>query len=60
MIGKEITRRQIIKQRSFALTEKRYMQIDGLQKTTIHGIYPCGVNSAMIGPIPNAVALGNL
>jgi thioredoxin reductase len=41
-----------------ALTDEGYIQIDPLQKTSIHGIYTCGDNATRIRTVANAVAMG--
>jgi thioredoxin reductase len=40
------------------LTDKGYIKIDPLQKTTIHGIYACGDNTSRMRTLANAVAMG--
>jgi thioredoxin reductase len=42
------------------LTEQGYIKVDGMQKTTIDGVFACGDNSAMMRSIANAVYSGNL
>lgn len=40
------------------LTEDGYLKVDGLQKTTVPGVYACGDNASRIRTVANAVAMG--
>ena len=41
------------------LTEQGFIQVDDLQRTTVHGIYAAGDNTTMFRSVANAVAAGN-
>lgn len=41
------------------LTEQGYLKIDGLQRTTVQGIYACGDNTSPMRSVANAVQQGN-
>jgi len=41
------------------ITEQGYIKIDGLQKTTVDGIYACGDNTSPMRSVANAVHQGN-
>lgn len=40
------------------MTDQGYILTDGMQKTSIHGIYACGDNTARLRTVANAVAMG--
>lgn len=40
------------------LTDSGYIKIDGLQKTTVEGVYACGDNATGMRTVANAVAMG--
>jgi thioredoxin reductase len=42
------------------LTEQGYIKVNGMQKTTIEGVFACGDNSSMMRSVANAAATGNL
>ena len=42
------------------LTENGHIKVDGMQATTVNGVYACGDNSSMLRSIANAVYGGNL
>lgn len=42
------------------LTEHGYIKVDGMQKTTVDGVYACGDNTTMMRAVASAVAGGNL
>jgi thioredoxin reductase len=41
------------------ITEQGYFKIDGLQKTTVDGVYACGDNTSPMRSVANAVQQGN-
>jgi thioredoxin reductase len=41
------------------ITEQGYLKIDGLQKTTVDGVYACGDNTSPMRSVANAVQQGN-
>ncbi len=43
-----------------AENEQGYIQVDGMQKTNIPGVYACGDNSSMMRSVATAVYTGNL
>lgn len=42
------------------LTDTGHIKIDGLQKTTVQGVYACGDNTNLMRSVANAVYMGNL
>ncbi|MCD6010768.1 MAG: FAD-dependent pyridine nucleotide-disulfide oxidoreductase [Flavipsychrobacter sp.] len=40
------------------LTEEGYIKVNGLQKTSIHGVYACGDNTTRMRTVANAAAMG--
>jgi thioredoxin reductase len=42
------------------LTDQGYIKIDLMQRTSVHGIYSCGDNSARMRSIANAAGMGNM
>lgn len=42
------------------LTDTGHIKIDGLQKTTVEGVYACGDNTNLMRSVANAVYSGNL
>lgn len=42
------------------ITDNGYIKVDGMQQTTIEGVFACGDNSGMLRSVSNAVSTGGL
>jgi thioredoxin reductase len=40
------------------LTDEGYVRVDGMQRTTIPGVFACGDNTTRLRTVANAVAMG--